>query len=470
MEFTVAQSSVQAGDPHICSDSNARNNIVYSVYEALVTRNEAGGFNPCLARSWGVEQDGLTWLFQLREGVRFHNGDQLNASDAVASLRRVVNPSIGGAYGTQGVYAGYIGNAEFKAPRQDVVRIRTGEPMADLLDLISEMPIGPEDELDRLPREYMGTGPYLVGSAGRDELTLEAFRGYWSGSPTVEALTWIAEPNPVRRAQMVLDREADIGCMVGAEGKRLVRAEGASVAELDSGLCIIFMLNCFRGPCVDGRVRQALNYALDVPGIISGVKRGEATQLSGYLTPHHFGFDPETPPYGFDPDRARRLLAEAGHGDGLRLVMDVPTSMPDEAPLLAAAMEKMYGAVGVEVEVKRYGDRPAYAEMVRDKRIGDMCCFDSSPRSAFRVLREKLHSAFKGPWWMGYSSPEVDRLAWEAQRTFDDGARQRIYRRIFRVVRDEAPWVFLYRPTYHWAVGRRAEGWKPGPDGLVLIR
>jgi peptide/nickel transport system substrate-binding protein len=197
---------------------------------------------------------------------------------------------------------------------------------------------------------------------------------------------------------------------------------------------------------------------------------GEATQLSGYLTPHHFGYDPETPPYGFDPDRARRLLAEAGHGDGLRLVMDVPTSMPDEALQLAAVMEKMYGAVGVEVEVKPHGDRPAYAEMVRGKRIGDMCCFDSSPRSSFRVLREKLLSAFKGPWWEGYSSPEVDRLAWEAQRAFDDDARRMIYRRIFKIVRDEAPWVFLYRPTYHWALGRRAEGWRPGPDGLMRIR
>jgi len=470
MEFKVAQSSVQAGDPHICSDSNPRNNIVYSVYEALVTRNRAGGFTPCLARGWGVEQDGLTWLFQLREDVSFHNGDQLKASDVVASLRRVVDPSIGGAYGTQGVYAGYIGDAGFEAPTRDVVRIRTGEPIADLLDLLSEMPIGPDDELDRLPREYVGTGPYLVGSAGRDELTLEAFRGYWGGSPKFKALTWLAESDPVKRAQMVLDREADIGCMVGAEGKRLAGVEGVSVAELESGLCIIFMFNCFGGPCVDGRVRRALNYALDVPGIIGQVKRGEATQLSGYLTPHHFGYDPETPPYVFDPDRARRLLAQAGHGDGLRLVLDVPTSMPDEAPQLADAMEKMYGAVGVEVEVRRHGDRPAYAEMVRDKRIGDLCCFDSSPRSTFRVLREKLHSAFKGPWWEGYSSPVVDRLAWEAQRTFDDGARQRIYRKIFRAVRDDAPWVFLYRPTYHWALGRKAEGWSPGPDGLVQIK
>jgi peptide/nickel transport system substrate-binding protein len=149
--------------------------------------------------------------------------------------------------------------------------------------------------------------------------------------------------------------------------------------------------------------------------------------------------------------------------------MDVPMSMPDEALQLASIMGEMYGAIGLEVEVRHYRDRPAYAEMVREKRIGDMCCFDSSPRSTFRVLREKLHSGFKGPWWEGYSNLEVDRLAWEAQRTFDDEARRRVYQRVFRVVRDDAPWVFLYRPNYHWAVGQMARGWKPEPDGLVRL-
>ena len=468
-DYTVVQSSVQAGDPHICSDGNARNNLIHSVYEALVSR-DGGGFRPCLARSWAVEPDRLTWAFQLREGVRFHNGDRLKASDVTASLRRVIDPRIGGAYGTQGVYAGYIGDAEFTAPRVDVVRIRTREPMADLLDLLSEMPIGPEAELDRLPREYVGTGPYLVGKMGRDEAVLEPFRGHWGAAPEAGEVTWLAEPDAEQRARMVLDRDADLGCLVGVEGKELTESEGGLVAALESGLCIIFLLNCFKGPCVDRRVRQALNHGLDAQKIIRNVKQGEARQLNGYLTPHHFGYDPDTPPYSHDPDRARRLLSEAGYGGGLRLTMDVPTSMPDEAPQLASQMETQYAEIGVQVESLYHGDRPAYSEMVRDKKIHDLCCFDSSPRSTFRVLREKLHSGIRGPWWMGYSSPEVDRLIGEAQRAFDDTARKLIYRRIYGLVRDDAPWLFLYRPTYHWAVGKRLEGWSPEPDGLVRIR
>jgi len=468
-DYTVVQGSVQPGDPHICSDSNARNNIVYSIYDTLITR-DVDGFRPSLARGWAVEPDGLTWAFQLQEGVKFHNGDRLKASDVTASLRRVIDPRIGGAYGTQGVYAGYIGDAEFTAPRADVVKIRTWEPMADLLDLLSEMPVGPEAELDRLPGEYIGTGPYLIGKMGRDEAVLEPFRGHWGGAPNVGEVTWLAEPDAEQRARMTLDRDADLGCMVGAEGRALAESEGGRVAVLDSGLCIIFLLNCFKGPCVDLRVRQALNHGLDVQDIIRKVKRGEARQLNGYLTPHHFGYDPDTPPYSHNPDRARRLLSEAGYSDELRLTMDVPASMPDEAPQLASQMETQYAEIGVKIETVQHTDRRAYSEMVRSKRVHDLCCFDSSPRSTFRVLREKLHSGIRGPWWMGFSSPEVDRLIGGAQRAFDDAARKLTYRRIYRLVRDEAPWLFLYRPNYHWAVGKRLEGWSPEPDGLVRIR
>jgi peptide/nickel transport system substrate-binding protein len=466
---TVAQSSVDVGDPHICSDSANRNSLIYSIYEPLVTRNDSGRFRPSLAARWAVETDGLTWVFRLREGVEFHNGDAMNADDVVSSLKRVVDPSVGGAYGTQGVYAGYIGDARFQAPRRDTVRIVTREPIADLLDLLSEMPIGPDDEMDSLPNEYIGTGPWMVADAGREEVVLERFKDYWGEAPTAEESSWLRVTEPSERARMVAEREADIGARIGVEGRGFIEGqEDTTISSLDSGLCIIQMFNASEGVCTDRRVRQALNHAVDVKEIISSVKKGAAKPLNGYLTPHHFGYDPEAEPYSYDPGKARELLSEAGYRSGLEIVMDVPTSMPDEAPALAEVMERQYGLVGVEVDVRLYSDRPAYAEMVRAKRIHDMCCFDSSPRSTFRVLREKLHSGAKGPWWQGYSNPEVDRLISVAQRTFNDEARQSVYRQIYRLVRDDAPWVFLYRPTFFWAVGARCN-WRPGSDGLIRI-
>jgi peptide/nickel transport system substrate-binding protein len=108
--------------------------------------------------------------------------------------------------------------------------------------------------------------------------------------------------------------------------------------------------------------------------------------------------------------------------------------------------------------------------MVRDKKINDACCFDSSPRSTFRVLREKLHSTLRGPWWEGYTNPQVDALVAKAQATVSDADRQRIYREIYSIVRDDAPWVFLYRPTNYWGARETVAGWTPRADGLLLLR
>ena len=85
------------------------------------------------------------------------------------------------------------------------------------------------------------------------------------------------------------------------------------------------------------------------------------------------------------------------------------------------------------------------------------------------MLREKIHSGLQGPWWEGYTNPEVDALIEQAQATVDDAARQVIYRRIYGIVRDDAPWIFLYSPIRYWAAGERLDGWQPRADGLVIV-
>jgi peptide/nickel transport system substrate-binding protein len=144
--------------------------------------------------------------------------------------------------------------------------------------------------------------------------------------------------------------------------------------------------------------------------------------------------------------------------------------MPDEAPALAKVMAEQYRQVGVTLKIVEHADRAAYSEMVRAKQINDGCAFDSSPQSTFRVLREKLHSGLRGPWWEGYTSPQVDALITKAQGTVSDPARQAIYREIYTIVRDDAPWVFLYRPTNYWGARPTVAGWTPRADGLLVLR
>jgi peptide/nickel transport system substrate-binding protein len=124
----------------------------------------------------------------------------------------------------------------------------------------------------------------------------------------------------------------------------------------------------------------------------------------------------------------------------------------------------------VELEVRTYADREAYAYKVRDKKIHDACCFDSSPWSTYRVLREKFHSGVAGPWWQGYANPTVDSLIDRAAATVDDVRRQALYRRAYRLIRDDAPWIFLYHPRIFWGVGPAARDWRPSADGVIRLR
>ena len=467
---TIVQSSVSLGDRHIVSDSTNRLSILFSIYEPLVALDDSGAYRPSLAERWVVADDARTWTFTLRQGVSFHNGGTLQAGDVVASIRRALDPAIGGAFGTQGVLASYLATADVRALDAATVRIVTAEPMADLLDLMSAILIGPEGALADLPRwtsapaptasprcrtsgssfaPTSGTGP----GAGlqRDSLRRGTRCGQARGGPRARG-----------RRHRLRHRRRGQGAPRGG-GRR----DGPRTRERP--------LHHLHAECAEGSVQGSPcpSGAELRRGRRRDHRRGEAGSgdaAQWIPTAHHFGFNPETPAYPHDPDQARRLLAEAGYGKGLTLVFDIPSTMPDEAPALTRMMAEQYKRVGITVKTVEHGDRAAYSEMVRDKKINDACCFDSSPRSTFRVLREKLHSTLRGPWWEGYANPRVDALIAKAQATVSDAERQKIDREIYTIVRDDAPWVFLYRPTNYWGARATVAGWTPRADGLLVLR
>lgn len=470
--ITILQSTVTLPDPHILSDAREGLNLLAAVYDTLVRYAGGERFAPALAEAWELAPDARTWTFRLRAGVQFHNGATLSAADVVASIERARSPEMGGSYGTDGVFRSYVAGATVAATDERTVRVVTEEPSADLLDLLVSLPIAPRNALDRLPDRAVGSGPYRVLEAGADEIAMAAFAPSWQGEPRASHLRWRREPDHERRVERLLAGEGDIATKVTPGGVRSLR--GATTGRallLPAPTCIIFMCNLFTGACTDRRVRQALNHALDLPRIVDDLFDGAAEHLHGPFTALHRAYDPASRPYAHDPALARRLLAEAGYPDGIALTVDIPTAMPDEARDLAQSLVEQGAQAGMRVTVREHSDRVAYAYMVRDKRIGDLCLFDSSPPSTYRVLREKFHSGVKGPWWQGYANPEVDRLIDEARGVVDEAARTRLYRHAFNLIRDDAPWLFLYAPHAAWGIGSRFAAafpdWRPGDDGIL---
>ncbi len=460
--FTILQPSCPISDPHMWTDGRDRLSLRYAVYESLIRYGPDGGYQPSLAAAWSVEEDAATWTFEIYEGVRFHNGAPLTAQAVVSSLDRARGPGLPGELGTTGLYRSYLGDAEVQALDEHRVRVVTPAPMADLLDLLVEIPIvAPGDPA-------VGTGRYRVAEAHEGEVRMVAVRDHRDGPAAYPRLLWRAEPSEARRLQALLDGEADL--VTDLRPKDQAKIAGSKRGQFivrEGKVAVVFLCNTARGACADVRVRQALNYALDVPALIRDAVDGAAHPLNGPLTPRHYGHDPAAAPYPHDPARARALLAAAGYGNGLTLVVDIPTTHPDEAPRLTELMAKQYIEAGITLQINTFDDRPAYAEMVKAKRIDDACCFDSSPLSTWRVLREKFHAGVRGSWWQGYSNPQVDALLDQASAVIDPDRRQVLYRRAYRLIRDDAPWIFLYNPTLAWGLGPRAGTAEPGVDGAI---
>jgi peptide/nickel transport system substrate-binding protein len=208
--------------------------------------------------------------------VKFHNGDILNAEDVTATLGRVLDPAIGGSFGTQGVYLSYLGNAEISVLDALEVRIQTEEPMADLLDLLVAMPISPKSELDKLPHEYVGSGPYKIKEQTENKTILMSHDLYWGKAPAYEEIHWIAEGSSEKRVESLLSGGADIIAGISRQESENIKLSGTAAAhDLKSGLCIIFMCNAQKGPLQDRRVRQALNYALDTDASLERSNMGQ---------------------------------------------------------------------------------------------------------------------------------------------------------------------------------------------------
>ena len=453
----ILQPHVNIGDPHVTSDDADRLSILGNVFEPLLRVSEGGAFTPCVAESWSLSEDACSWAFAIKEDKVFHDGKPCRAADVVFSLRRIRDENIAGELGTGGVIKGYLEGADIEHDGALSVRIRTPEPMADLADLLGDIPILSERSVAALPDDFIGTGSFRIRESSEDRVVL---------SSDEKLLIWNAEPDDDARIEAVRKGEADVASNLPP---RLSSGSAGRVHRSTTSVCAAFMFNMIEGEATNRHLRRALNLAIDVDELIQDVMYGAADPLNGPLTRRHAGYDSSVPTWSYDPDAAIAELKAGGIGDGTLITLDIPAVLPDEAPQLAERIAEFLEAVGLRTEVRIESDRTNYALRVREKRIGEAACFDSSPSSTFRVYREKFHSGFAGPWWLGYRNVSFDQLVDEGRKTPDPKNRTALYRQAYSLLREDAPWVFLYNPLRLAAIGNQLEHWDPSSGGLLLF-
>jgi peptide/nickel transport system substrate-binding protein len=304
-------------------------NVQAQLFDTLARRSADGSsLVPQLATSWKQVAPSV-WEFKLRRGVTFSNGDPFTSADVKFSVEKILDP----AYKSQQV------------PRVDTIA-RVETPDAYTVRFVTKRPTPLPPAITRpifiadakywqehgdayVADHPVGTGPYTLRAWHRDDaLELDANPHYWGGTPAIGHVIFKPIPEAATRVSALRTGAADLITNVPYQYATLL--EGGTTTRMTSARSVRVLYIAFNtlqpGPQQNRLVRQALNYAIDVPAIIKAVLGGRAYELGEPVPPNFFGYDPKLAPYKHDPAKAKALLAEAGYpeGKGLSLTLFAP--------------------------------------------------------------------------------------------------------------------------------------------------
>ncbi|MFW6207200.1 MAG: ABC transporter substrate-binding protein [Spirochaetota bacterium] len=446
---TVLLPYVKIEDPHLCTDAHALLVIRRLLFPGLLQHDGTRGYG-VLAEKWESSEAGKTWRFTLKRGRSLENGNELTAEDVVYSLKRAADPSVAGQLFTV-TYNEYFGNADIYSEDRYTVVLKNPQPIADLEELLPDLAILPNGWKDY--EDGAGAGWYRLREQDENSVRLERRVDAPSERELPQSLTFEAVADADERAKQIMLGKAHLALDPPAESiDTLIQRPETIVFGWDTSLSVIFFIDCRMQPLDDVRVRQALNYAVDTEGLIEAVALGHGKALNGPFSDRHFARDPQLRPYSYDPQKAQDLLRQAGVPEDFVLEVHAPTSIPEEGPALARYLADCYEQIGLQTKVRLHQDRSEYARQITAKELHGIFCFDSSPLSSYKVLHEKLDSRFGGVWWQGYHSDEMNALISQASAADDTSERRQLYQQAYRILHNEAPWVFLYQPRRFWAV------------------
>lgn len=460
-------------DPALSTDVPTGRAVSY-VFDGLTRFTPEAELAPALAERWEMSADGVTYTFHLRQGVAFHDGTPFRAAQVVRSFERVLDPAVRGGRGwplypirgaTEFASGAAASIAGLTAPNDSTVVITLTEPLAVFPKLLA-MPVAsivPDSIPDDFGQNPVGTGPWrFVEWAHDDHLLFARNDQFWGGAPAAESLMARIIPEPSTAVAEFEAGNVDVLQVPEGETRRWTeRNDGRAQLQSAPALRLYYVaINTRRGPLADARVRQAMNLAVDVRTILDQLVGGRGRLAAGVIPPALEGADTTRAPYGYDPERARQLLAEAGHGDGLSLQLWSSTTPP--FPRIAETIQGYLKEVGVEVElVQRDASSMREAARKGDTDLVLKDWFADYP-DAENFLYPLLHSSSEG---VGgnvsfYGNPGYDTLVTAARHEMDDARRVALYTRADSVAFADAPMLFLWFYDDLFAIQPWIEGFR----------
>ena len=444
-------------DPALSTDVPTGRAVGY-LFDGLTRFSPDAKVEPALAERWDVTPDGLTYTFHLRSGVKFHDGSPLTARNVVHSWQRALAPA------TKSGAAQFLfpikGAKEFNSDsaksiagltvRDDSTLIVTlAEPLAIFTKMLA-MPVAavvPDNPPSNFGEHPVGSGPWKLVEWKHDDYLLFAKNAqYFGGAPKADTLRAriIAEPSTA-----VAEYESgnvDILQIPASEASDWLEDESKKPMLMSTpALELVYIgINTTRGPLVDPRVRQAINYAIDVDRIIERLIGGRGTRAAGVIPPALSGYDSTRAAYPYDSIKAKQLLAEAGHPNGIDI--ELWTSMTPIYLRIAETIQAYLNRVGIRTKIVQR--ESAASRGAARKGQTDMILKDwyADYPDAEDFLYPLLHSANKGAGGnvSFYANARFDSIVTASRRELDETKRNMLYREADSIAFHDAPMVFLY--------------------------
>jgi peptide/nickel transport system substrate-binding protein len=470
-------------DPVIANDS-ASGTINDQVFNGLVKYDKDIKLVGDLAERWDVSADGKTITFHIRRGVKWHDGVEFTADDCLFTYQKLIDPKVVTPYSSS-----YMDVKNAEVVGRYTFQVTYKEPFSPALEswAIGMIPKhlleGKDINTDIFNRKPVGTGPYKFKEwiAGQ-KIMLDANNEYFEGRPNIDQFIYRIIPDSSTMFQELLSGGVD---MMGLSPLQYLRkSETRRIKEnyrkfrYPANAYTYMGYNLTNPLFKDIRIRQALSYAINRQSIIDGIILGLGKPCTGPFSYVSWAYNPRAKSYEYDPERARRMLAEAGwkdrNSDGVLEKNAKPfrfTIMTNqgnnERIRTAEIIQQNLKAVGIDVNI-RVMEWQAFLEQI-DKRSFDAIILGWS-MGRDPDLYDIWHSSKtkKGEYnFIGYKNAEVDRLLIEGRRTFDIEKRKKIYYRIHEILAEEQPYAFLYVPDATPIVHKRFKGIEPAPLGIM---
>ncbi|MCI0547471.1 MAG: ABC transporter substrate-binding protein, partial [Candidatus Rokubacteria bacterium] len=454
-------------DPHWHEETPAYN-VLLNIYDTLLFRDRDLKLVPWLAESWRLVNP-TTWEFKIRQGVRFHNGEEVDAEAVKFSLDRLRDPEL------KNRQAGHFRLvASVDAVDKHTVRITTSKPFPTLENqlalrgaIMAPRQFRGKDKTfaDRSP---VGTGPYRFVRWTRDEqLVLEANDRWWGGAPAVKTLVFRPIPEHAVRVAALQAGEVDIAVNIPPHLVPIIEGHPRLYVSKAPSVRTIFIpiytyqfdagnkpVGPFEGPTREKRVRQALIAAVDPDEIIKTVLEGQAVRVATPLTAKHFGFDRSLAPVKRDPDRVKRLLTEGGYPDGIEFTLNSPDGRYLKDKEVAEAVAGQLTKHRIRARVRTFEWTNYLTHMVYVHKAGPayLIGWGNTTWDADGTLFPLFRS---GNPQTNHYNPDFDGLVDEAQSAVDPKRRLEIYARAQRMLMDDGAVLPLYQQMDIYGVNRR---------------